>query len=264
MLKDFFSNRLFIGALAFFVLCVGGSRLYSWHVQRTTESDMARHARFLQERENQNETRPAETVDVSTETPGFVDTPEENTDTPMSDENEREALENETETLDILDAFVPDELVSAEEAPAEDVPVSPYGFGPYPEVPEAFIQKVGAPPWLVDAPFELPEDTKKGVEIIARVLIGLWKQGDESIINGIRDSGTGRVYPLYENTIYIRHLSASKESPAKRLSVFSDPSVMITEEERQRLQEGGEAPAGIRVLDFDTAGVDPSQFLNIR
>lgn len=31
MLKDLFSNRLFIGALAFFILCVGGSLLYRHH-----------------------------------------------------------------------------------------------------------------------------------------------------------------------------------------------------------------------------------------
>ena len=34
MLKDLFRNRLFIGALAFFVLCVGGSLLYRQHVER--------------------------------------------------------------------------------------------------------------------------------------------------------------------------------------------------------------------------------------
>ncbi len=34
MLKDVFSNRLFIGVLAFFVLCVGGSLLYMQHVSK--------------------------------------------------------------------------------------------------------------------------------------------------------------------------------------------------------------------------------------
>lgn len=34
MLKALFQNRLLIGALAFFVLCVGGSQLYMWHVER--------------------------------------------------------------------------------------------------------------------------------------------------------------------------------------------------------------------------------------
>ena len=34
MLKDLFQNRLFIGALAFFIFCVVGGMLYMWHVER--------------------------------------------------------------------------------------------------------------------------------------------------------------------------------------------------------------------------------------
>ena len=34
MLKDLFRNRLFIGALAFFLFCVVGGTLYMWHVER--------------------------------------------------------------------------------------------------------------------------------------------------------------------------------------------------------------------------------------
>ena len=41
MLKDLFSNRLFIGALAFFVLCVGGSLLYRQHVGQQEAEKLA-------------------------------------------------------------------------------------------------------------------------------------------------------------------------------------------------------------------------------
>ena len=41
MFKDFFSNRLFIGALAFFVLCVVGSLLYLRHVEQQTARELA-------------------------------------------------------------------------------------------------------------------------------------------------------------------------------------------------------------------------------
>jgi len=41
MFKDLFSNRLFIGALAFFILCVGGSLLYMQHVQRVEAENLA-------------------------------------------------------------------------------------------------------------------------------------------------------------------------------------------------------------------------------
>ena len=41
MLKDVFSNRLFIGALAFFVLCVCGSLLYMQHVEKQSARELA-------------------------------------------------------------------------------------------------------------------------------------------------------------------------------------------------------------------------------
>ena len=41
MLKDLFSNRLFLGALAFFVLCIGGSLLYMQHVEQQTARELA-------------------------------------------------------------------------------------------------------------------------------------------------------------------------------------------------------------------------------
>lgn len=60
MLRDLLSSRWFQGGLIFFLLCVGGSLLYSCHVHRTTESDMERHDRFTQGLEKQNETHTAD------------------------------------------------------------------------------------------------------------------------------------------------------------------------------------------------------------
>ena len=41
MFKEVSGNRFFIGALAFFILCVGGSRLYQWHVLKETKNSFA-------------------------------------------------------------------------------------------------------------------------------------------------------------------------------------------------------------------------------
>ena len=253
MFKDLFSNRLFLGALAFFVLCVGGGTLYSWHVQRTTESDMARHDRFLQGI-NENETRPAETVNVpnTTETPGLVDTPEENTDTPMPDETE--VVPNETETLDITDAFLPDDMVSEEEAPAEDVPVSPFGFGPYPEVPEDYPAR---PTWERARYDTFSQDTRRELELLDRVLIKLWKQGERGYRGGSTDNG--KVYPHYKNTAYVRYRTT--ESGRRYIASYKgDPAIRISPEQLR----SGELPSYIRVLDIDSEGIDPYQFLDLK
>ena len=61
MFKDLFSNRLLIGALAFFVLCVCGSLLYMQHVEQQTAGDVAHtEARLKQLTEKQNQQLTAE------------------------------------------------------------------------------------------------------------------------------------------------------------------------------------------------------------
>ena len=53
MLKDLFSNRLFLGALAFFVLCIGCSLLYMQHVERQTArklTETQEHIKVLTEK----------------------------------------------------------------------------------------------------------------------------------------------------------------------------------------------------------------------
>ena len=53
------SRAIFIG-LVFFVLVVGGSLLYSWHVHRTTDAEVAETQRKTQALENKDETRTAQ------------------------------------------------------------------------------------------------------------------------------------------------------------------------------------------------------------
>ena len=66
MLKDLFSNRLFIGALAIFVLCVGGSLFYSHHSKQKGEAALAEtQDRVKQWNERQNPTTESKSGDTS-------------------------------------------------------------------------------------------------------------------------------------------------------------------------------------------------------
>ena len=66
MFKDLFSNRLFIGALAFFILCVGGSLLYYQHVKGQTAKALAESDDFQQWWQESNaKEKPAAEVAVS-------------------------------------------------------------------------------------------------------------------------------------------------------------------------------------------------------
>ena len=220
MLRDLLSSRCFQGGFAFFVLVVCGSLLYRWHVQRTTAAEMARHNRFTQVLEKPSETRPAAKVNDPThnETFSLLNTPDATTDTPMPAETE--ALATETEGLDLADAFLPEDFVSEEEAPAEEGPVSPYGFGPYPEIPADYPSNwIPVLPWLwsEERIAQLEERGKGGrekrgitfrekmieQELLGRLSIQLWSEGRD--FNGITTlDQTGLFYPDEPDILYVK------------------------------------------------------------
>ncbi|RKU30521.1 hypothetical protein C6499_06010 [Candidatus Poribacteria bacterium] len=242
------SSRGFITGLAVFVLIVGGSLFYSWHIRRTSEAELQRSDRFLREL---GKTPPAEATDAPTDiqTPGFVDTPDENTDTLISDAPN--ALPNETENLDVTDAFLLDDFVSWA-APTEDAPVSPYGFGPYPKLPPEF-----------------PDDYWNGMnkehELIARVWMKLLEQGVD-VAGGTMQNGL--VYPTIRGTVYIewdyngteRYISRLMGDPniTRQIRDYHNPDTYpltsLTEDD---------LPAGIQVFIFPDGGIDPYEFLGL-
>ena len=86
MLRDVFFSRRLLAVLIFVGVAIAGTQLYSWHVRHRSEAEFERHDRLLQGLKQKNEGCPAEAVNVPTdpETRGFVDMPDENTDTSMS------------------------------------------------------------------------------------------------------------------------------------------------------------------------------------
>ncbi|MYB93236.1 hypothetical protein F4054_16490 [Candidatus Poribacteria bacterium] len=248
MFRDLLSSRLIQAGFAFFVLCVGGSLLYSWHVHRTTAAEFVPIPQAVESLKNKTETNTAP-VDFQTE--GSVDTPDANTDTPRPEATE--ALPNETETLDVADAFLPDD-VGTEETPAEEVAVSPFGFGPYPEVPEDYPAR---PTWERSGYDTFSQDTQRELELLDRVLIKLWKQGERGYRGGSTDNG--KVYPHYKNTAYVRYRTTG-EGRRYIARYKGDPAIRISPEQLRT----GELPSYIRVLDIDSEGIDPYEFLDLK
>ena len=249
MFRDLLSSRLIQGGLAFFLLVVGGSLLYSWHVHRATESELRKKPLAVESLKNKQATNTAP-VDFQAE--GVTNTPDENTDTQMPDTTE--AFPNETETLDLADLFLPDD-VGTEETPAEEVPVSPFGFGPYPEVPADYSSAVV---WLQSDYDELPTHAQKNFELIHRVLIKLWASGEK----GFRGASTykGKVYPHYYNTVYVG-VSEYELPNGKKVQYISH------RQSGPHVDYNGvdllNPPPHIRVLDIESSGIDPYQYLEL-
>ncbi|MDD9972393.1 MAG: hypothetical protein OXU27_00235 [Candidatus Poribacteria bacterium] len=245
------SRAIFIG-IVFFVLVVGGSLLYSWHVHRTTDAELAETQRKVQPLKNKNEMHTAkDTVDTSTVDFEHVETDPETDDSQISDNTGVSPIDETSEMLDMADAFLPDDFVS-EEAPAEDVPISPFGFGPYPEVPADYPSVVL---WEDDDHGNLPQRTLKNIELIDRVLVKLWSEGERGFKGGAFTNG--KVYPYYHNSVYVRY---EEDEGYRYISEYYGGPEIPPLTPKQLYS--GQLPAGIRTIDMDTAGIDAYSFLD--
>ena len=79
--------------------------------------------------------------------------------------------------------------------------VSPFGFGPYPEVPASFPNDVIWSDALKNLRERWSDERLKNLELMHRVLIKLWTQGYRASSATMDD---GKMYPLFPNTVYVR------------------------------------------------------------
>jgi len=254
MLRALLSSRLIQGGLVFFLLCVGGSLLYRWHTLRTTEPELGPIPHPVV---SPLEKRPKpKTAPIVFQNDGVTNTPNETTDTQKHETTEAETRD-QTQTLDLADAFFPDDQATEAEDRAETVPVSPFGFGPYPEVPADYSLRT--PVWLRN-PNRVEGQAALPFEIMDRVLIKLWNQGHKNITGASFSPEAGKVYPHYANTAYVRHRDVILPDGTvhRRTRVVRggpDISPFVKQIEK------GKPPAHIKLREFDSAGIDPYTFL---
>lgn len=275
MFGDFLSNRWVQAGLIFFVLCVGGSLLYSWHVRRTTVAELVQSDLLLQDHGTQDETSPAvKTVDTSRV--NFDETPlEKQSAVPKADDTG--VFPSDTALpIDLSDTFLPETSVSEEAPFTEEIPVSPYGFGPYPEVPSGYPLPDSIPwEWTEEHIAGLEETMRrplqeKGVsfteflktnELMARVGIKFFNEG-RSFDGIITSDKTGLFYPNEPDVLYVKWREMTlPNGDVKRYmsqtigSAISNISIAA--------QEGREPPPdGIEIRSLND-GIVPYDFLGL-
>ena len=164
----------------------------------------------------------------------------------------------EGESVDDFLAELSDEekaLLTAEVV-EDSQPVSPFGFGPYPELP---------PDWPMQNIWEELETAYHNGggniehELINRVLVKLWKRG-EKVDSGVMEDK--KVFPLYNDIIYVRWEEDEDEDGTSFRylgEILCLPELGHYEEDI----ENGIVPSGIRVVEQDNAGLDPYSFLDL-
>ena len=251
MIREILTNKWIIGA-EFLLLIVAAGCI--WYYQHTTAHDREQEAKDdkrLQQWKAERTPKPTIKVDQeSIQTP--AESPTSTAEKPSSPER--------LQIGDIVDGRIylgteppSPELLAAYgiHPPSQDEIVSPYGFGPYPELPEGF------------GPITWPRKSANS-ELRIRVKIKLIKQG-VPVRGSIMENGL--VYPILKGVRYIiwgesdgrRYLRRSLGHP-------DDGAYMraIAREKRDRRESitVDDFP-GIKLVPFEEAGIDPYTFLDL-
>lgn len=242
MLRDLLSSRWFQGCFVFFLLCVGGSLLYSWHVRRTTEAEFGKRSLAVESLENKPETSTAP-VDFQTE--GVVNTPEENTDTPMSDETEADTID-ETELIDMADAFLPDDVVSADAL--DPSKISRFGLGPYPEIPKEWN--------FLPNYWETVDSIER--ELLSRVTIKMKKEGTRSKYGSVGVSPTGQVIALERGSVLVEY-EIDENGEERIYRTLAHPDDLS----QGMYTRASEIPSHLKIVTHDDIGFDPYEYLGL-
>ena len=251
-LLDLIRQPLVIGALVLSILIVGGAYFGShWYYGDVEPIDIPENATVA--------SRPPELV------------PEINLEG-LQAESEQKPTESapqvstmESESVDDFLAELSDEekaLLTAEVL-EEPQRVSPFGFGPYPEVPSDFPH---VPVWDDDPGYpegseDFGRDFMREIELMERVLIKLWKQGhrasDASMSNGI-------IYPGYPDTVYVTwDYTEEPDGTMTRYASGITSGADVPLSVHDFISENGTIPFGIKELSHDADGIDPYTFLDL-
>ena len=148
----------------------------------------------------------------------------------------------------------------------DEASVSPYGFGPYPKIPEGYPLLVS---WTKLEEFQekFGDDFFKRMELMDRVLIKLYNQGDTGFTAGVFNNN-GHVLPIYPNVAYVHHKREGwKPTEDPQIDVRSNSNRIlagsnVSEADKEQIRKG-EMPAGIEIRSF-TDGINPYTFLELQ
>ncbi len=249
MTRDIITNKWFIGAIALLIIFAGACYLWYRYDTAPYRQEAAESAKLLRQRETTQKMENNEAEQAADVTPAKSTTPtaEKSINGSTAEvKNNTEATGQQSETL-------------SENAAESEVRVSPFGFGPYPEVPEGMLDSVGNPYRPIwDHPkfpnIMLPEEA----ELMSRVAIKAWQEGLHRNWIGI-GGANDKIYFNYPNTIYVWY-GEREEVDGTITRYFTRVKGRTLSPEQMRL---GIAPPGMRVLDGETEGIDPYAYLGI-
>ncbi|MDE0485202.1 MAG: hypothetical protein OXI67_21715 [Candidatus Poribacteria bacterium] len=239
MTRDITPIKWIIGAIALLIIIAGACYFWYQHSLADERKAAADAQQLLRqsETERQAKAKSSTAKQAGEKVPAESETPtaekQKSDETVLTDETESTQAQTETD---------------APTAETQEVRVSPFGFGPYPEIPDDYIIPPDKFKW------EYFGKTVDG-ELMSRVRIKLWNQGIQS--EGATFNN-GKVYPIILGTVYIEWAENGKFIRGMMGHPDDDKDAIAS-----ALEAGQPPPEGITVLNRNEAGIDPYSFLEL-
>ena len=106
----------------------------------------------------------------------------------------------------------------------------------------------------------IPQDQLEEQELLSMVMVKLWSEGDHDFTGGVISNGT--FYPLYPDVAYVEW--AQHQEPDGTIHRYASNVLTGGGNDSSVIMEqlnNGKTPLGIRIVDYQSAGIDPYQFL---
>ncbi len=257
MYRDILTNKWFLGGVGFLIVLSVACVLWYQHdiaderkaaadaEEMLRQSEIAKKVSDVDSEAKQaTDVTAADSITPTAETPINLTTDGEVEDTPSGDTST-----NLTEQAQAKDS-------------TQEVRVSPYGFGPYPKVPADYRAQCGPTSWLQVELYGLPP-ASRGVELIERVTLKLWKEGDTQVRGGVLENG--KVYINYPNRVYVRWTPVTDADGNTTRAISSWLSGTDLPRPTREQMHNGYIPPGVEVIDLDAEdpGIEPYSFLGL-
>ena len=260
MFRDWLLGKILLGAAVLSILFVIGSFLWSQNEERKTQEQLTETPKNIRQMEERSKAQPIAVQQPTVKTEGPVEalSAVDNTTDPVPESENIPSLEETdigavSESVSLLEETP---IADTNDWRSGDYGESDYGFGPYPEIPPDYPQHL-RPFWTTDADRTGHHEHLRPIELLARVRIKLWKQGQTDVKLDL-EGPTQKIRIVTPGTVYVRY----KENGAFKSVRSFGGSDDLTEDVQNQIRLG-KKPAGTRVLDYDSTGFDVYEFLGI-
>jgi hypothetical protein len=232
MIRDIFTNKWILGGFALLIIIAGGCYLWYQHTTAQYEKQAAETAAFARQWEI-NRKAAAKTV-----TKDVTKVPAENSDT-IAEKNVNKVttkVDNDTENGGTTEAPDPSKM-------------SPFGLGPYPEIPKEWN--------VVSNYWELMGDSIEN-ELLSRVTIKMHNEGIRSKYGSVGVSPTGQVIALERGSVLVEYEidENGEKSIYSALAHPDDLSPGIYTRESQ-------IPSDLKIVTADEIAFDAYEYLGL-